>query len=113
MHMLSGPSGVDEVDVIYGGPPCQSFSYANLFKKDDDPRHSLSLTALSFVDLYRPSYVILENVRGMVDYSLVNADGENIKMGVSKLWLRCLTAMEFIFLFWNVVPMVHLSAALA
>lgn len=50
--------GLDEVDIIYGGPPCQSFSYANAFKKDDDPRHSLSLTALSFVDLYRPSYVM-------------------------------------------------------
>ncbi|KIO27926.1 hypothetical protein M407DRAFT_22836 [Tulasnella calospora MUT 4182] len=87
--------GLDEVDVIYGGPPCQSFSQANGFKKDDDPRHSLSLTALSFVDLYRPSYVILENVRGMVDYHLVNADGEMMKMGVPKLWLRCLTAMDY------------------
>ncbi|KAG8987127.1 hypothetical protein FRB90_003575 [Tulasnella sp. 427] len=49
----------DEVEVIYGGPPCQSFSHANSFKRDDDPRHSLSLTALSFVELYKPSYVIM------------------------------------------------------
>lgn len=62
-HSLDGTQdpllpALDEVDIIYGGPPCQSFSYANSFKKDDDPRHSLSLTALSFVDLYRPSYVM-------------------------------------------------------
>ncbi|KAG8919497.1 hypothetical protein FRC01_001269 [Tulasnella sp. 417] len=95
LDIFSGCGGLDEVDIIYGGPPCQSFSLANAVKKDDDPRHSLALTALSFVDLYRPSYVILENVRGMVDYPLVNLDGEIMEMGIPKLWLRCLTAMDY------------------
>lgn len=37
-----------------------------------------------------------ENVRGMADYSLTNSEGELVKMGMLKLWLRCLTAMECI-----------------
>lgn len=45
-----------EVDLIYCGPPCQSFSRANSNKTPDDPRHSLSMVALSFVDWYRPQY---------------------------------------------------------
>lgn len=32
----------------------------------------------------------------MADYSLTNSEGELVKMGMLKLWLRCLTAMEYV-----------------
>ncbi|KAG8900856.1 hypothetical protein FRB99_005733 [Tulasnella sp. 403] len=84
-----------QVDLIYCGPPCQSFSRANSEKKVDDPRHSLSMTALSFVDIYQPDYFILENVVGMTVYPLVNSQHKEVKMGIVKVILRCLTAMGY------------------
>ncbi|KAG8877774.1 hypothetical protein FRB98_006526 [Tulasnella sp. 332] len=103
------------IDLIYGGPPCQSFSGANAHKKDDDARHSLSMVFLSCVDLLRPRYVLydlfltvaclaapsdilyfrIENVRGMVTYGLHNSDGESIKHGMLKIILRCLTSIGY------------------
>ncbi|KAG9099586.1 hypothetical protein FRC06_005127 [Ceratobasidium sp. 370] len=36
-----------EIDFICGGPPCQSFSGANRFKRDDDPRTAMVAAVLS------------------------------------------------------------------
>jgi DNA (cytosine-5)-methyltransferase 1 len=55
--------GIEEIDVVAGGPPCQGFSTVG--KKDrDDPRNSLFEQFLRCVDEVRPKYVIFENVRG-------------------------------------------------
>ncbi len=51
------------VDLIAGGPPCQGFSTAG--KRDpNDPRNKLAEQYIKVVELVRPSYLILENVRG-------------------------------------------------
>ena len=52
------------IDVIAGGPPCQGFSYAGKRKKND-PRNLMFERYVEFVDLVRPSALILENVPGM------------------------------------------------
>ncbi|KAJ1947363.1 hypothetical protein EC988_005428, partial [Linderina pennispora] len=59
-----------DVDFIYCGPPCQGFSRCNRFIKADDIKTSLIANALSYVDFYRPTYFLLENVRGLLDYKL-------------------------------------------
>ncbi|KDN48697.1 hypothetical protein RSAG8_02684, partial [Rhizoctonia solani AG-8 WAC10335] len=51
-----------DVDFIAAGPPCQSFSGANRFKKDNDPRTTMIIAILSAVDHYRPKYFVIENV---------------------------------------------------
>ncbi|KAJ1678462.1 hypothetical protein EV182_004002, partial [Spiromyces aspiralis] len=90
-----------EVDFIYCGPPCQGFSRVNRFPKADDIKTSMIANSLSYVDFYRPSYFLLENVRGLLQYRLggvqagrTKIDG-GIKMGMLKFILRSLTSMGY------------------
>ena len=56
-----------EVDVIIAGSPCQGFSMANP-KRGNVPgllNESLVASVVSFIDIYRPKYALLENVKGM------------------------------------------------
>jgi len=53
------------VDIVSGGPPCQSFSLAGLREKNND-KNSLPWDFARFVDLVRPKSVLLENVTGIL-----------------------------------------------
>ena len=53
------------VDGIIGGPPCQGFSLVGS-RKTGDERNSLYLEYVRFVDLLKPKFFILENVRGLL-----------------------------------------------
>jgi DNA (cytosine-5)-methyltransferase 1 len=63
-----------EIDVISGGPPCQSFSMSGLRKKDD-PKNQLPFAFAEFVSLVKPKFVVLENVTGILR-PFANEDGE-------------------------------------
>lgn len=54
------------VDVLVGGTPCQSFSVAGLRKGLADPRGNLALVYLGILDRYRPSWMVWENVPGVL-----------------------------------------------
>ncbi|HPU86314.1 MAG TPA: DNA cytosine methyltransferase [Candidatus Latescibacteria bacterium] len=54
------------IDVICGGTPCQSFSIAGLRKGISDPRGNLALVYLGVIDKYRPTWVVWENVPGVL-----------------------------------------------
>ncbi|PVG01704.1 S-adenosyl-L-methionine-dependent methyltransferase [Serendipita vermifera] len=90
-----------EVDIVFGGPPCQGFTRLNHWPKADDPRNRLILSFLSTVDLLRPKYVVLENVRGLLTFRLgarqagLNKIEGGIERGFVKLVLRLLTAMNY------------------
>ena len=55
-----------DVDVIIGGPPCQSFSSANQQRIIDDPRNVLYKYYVKAVEKIRPKFILMENVRGML-----------------------------------------------
>lgn len=55
-----------DVDVIIGGPPCQSFSSANQQRIIDDPRNILYKYYVKAVEKIRPKFILMENVRGML-----------------------------------------------
>jgi len=59
---LSG-LGLDSVDVLSGGPPCQGFSTIGS-KNRKDPRNSLFYEYLRAVAETHPKYTIFENVSG-------------------------------------------------
>lgn len=54
-----------EIDVIVGGPPCQSFSTAGK-RLVDDPRAKLFQEYYRILDEFRPKLFIFENVRGLL-----------------------------------------------
>lgn len=58
-----------DVDVIIGGPPCQSFSLAgrgkNKEKAHRDPRNFLYLHYLRFLKEFQPKLFVFENVPGL------------------------------------------------
>lgn len=54
-----------DIDLIAGGPPCQSFSMAGLREKDND-RNTLPMEFANFVETIQPKIVLLENVSGIL-----------------------------------------------
>jgi len=53
------------IDLIVGGPPCQSFSMAG--KRDkDDPRNSLFMEYVKYLNYFKPKAFIMENVIGIL-----------------------------------------------
>jgi DNA (cytosine-5)-methyltransferase 1 len=58
-----------EADVLIGGPPCQSFSLAGKRMGMDDPRGLLVLQYLRVVRDCLPKVFVMENVKGLVNWS--------------------------------------------
>lgn len=57
-----------EGTIVFGGPPCQGFSYSNQrTRKVDNPNNWLFLEFLRVVKLWHPDWVVFENVRGITD----------------------------------------------
>jgi DNA (cytosine-5)-methyltransferase 1 len=58
--------------VVFGGPPCQGFSYSNQrTRSPENPENWLFLEFLRIVKVVMPDWVVFENVKGIVD----TADG--------------------------------------
>lgn len=57
--------GINKIDLITGGVPCQGFSRANRKHNDNDERNFLFLEYMKFVEEFNPDCIILENVSGM------------------------------------------------
>ena len=53
------------IDAVIGGPPCQGFSNAGL-RDPKDPRNSLFMEFIRIVAGFKPKYVVLENVPGIL-----------------------------------------------
>jgi DNA (cytosine-5)-methyltransferase 1 len=59
-----------ELDLLVGGPPCQSFSTAGRRGTVQDPRGTLLWHFLRFVEVMRPKMFLMENVRGLLSAAL-------------------------------------------
>ena len=60
-----------DIDVIFGGPPCQGFS--RLGKRDaSDPRNMLFHEYLRIIRDVRPRYVVMGNVTGILDMLMLD-----------------------------------------
>ncbi|KAF9932321.1 hypothetical protein FBU30_008428 [Linnemannia zychae] len=82
----------DEVDFIYGGPPCQGFSRISGSANPKDPKNGLVATTMAFVDIYRPRYVLIENVKGFTEMG----DSQSVhKKPFVKFVVRCLTDLGY------------------
>ena len=88
--------------VVIGGPPCQGFSMANRQRLIRDPRNILYKKFIEVINLAKPSFLVMENVKGMlasasqvvedlesvgysVDYKLYNAKDFGIPQNRERL----------------------------
>ncbi len=62
----AGLSRHDDIDLIFGGPPCQAFSTAGRRNGFNDDRGNVFLTYLDVALSIRPKYLVIENVRGLL-----------------------------------------------
>jgi DNA (cytosine-5)-methyltransferase 1 len=63
------------IDLLVGGPPCQSFSIAG--KRDkNDPRNTLFMEYIKYLDYFNPQSFIMENVIGIL--SKKTSDNEKV-----------------------------------
>jgi len=76
---------VERPDVICGGYPCQPFSTAGKRRGTDDPRH-LWPWVRDAISALRPSYAILENVRGHLSMGGLQVIGELAEIGYDAEW---------------------------
>ncbi len=82
----------DDIWVIYGGPPCQSFSQAGKQKGTDDSRGILVFEFIRFLKEINPPYFVMENVaningieKGFLLKKIVqkmNKIGYNVESGI-------------------------------
>ncbi len=81
------------VDIVVGGPPCQGFSMANRQRLIDDPRNHLYKSFVDVVNIVKPTFFVMENVKGMLSVaSQVVEDFQRIGYQVS---YQVLNAKDF------------------
>lgn len=91
-------SGYRDVDVVFGGPPCQGFSVAG--KMDpDDPRSKLIFSFCSVVERVQPRAFVMENVKALGTLTKFEAVRKALMMRFEKAGYRVavhvLNANEF------------------
>ncbi len=59
-----------EIDLLVGGPPCQSFSTAGRRRTTQEPRGTLLWQFLRFIEALQPKFFLMENVRGLLSAAL-------------------------------------------
>lgn len=62
------PKGLEKVDVITAGFPCQSFSVCGNQKGFADSRGNLFFEIMRFADVLQPRVIFLENVANLVEH---------------------------------------------
>jgi DNA (cytosine-5)-methyltransferase 1 len=61
------------IDLLVGGPPCQSYSIAG--KRDkNDPRNALFMEYVKYLNYFKPKAFIMENVIGMLSKKTENGE---------------------------------------
>ncbi|SHF98088.1 DNA cytosine methyltransferase [Ornithinibacillus halophilus] len=101
--------GLQNIDVVIGGPPCQGFSMAGgrIRKKNaflEDPRNYLFKFYFKIIQRFEPKYFVIENVPGMKSLKnglileeIINTfeDESNFKNGRYYLTTKVVSADEF------------------
>lgn len=73
LELLRSGMGGQGVDLVSGGPPCQSFSLVGL-REYNNHRNSLPLEFAKFVGFIKPKIALLENVSGILRAFDINGE---------------------------------------
>jgi DNA (cytosine-5)-methyltransferase 1 len=95
-------TSVSSVEMIVGGPPCQGFSKARRVDGGNDgphmvqdPRRELYKIFLKYVDYFRPTVFVMENVLGIKStasghyFTAIQNEARNLGYNVAPVELRC------------------------
>lgn len=63
-----------QIDLAIAGSPCQGFSFSGLGLNFDDPRSKLFFEFADILDVYKPKWFLLENVRMKKEHAKVISD---------------------------------------
>jgi len=100
----------EQIDAIFGGPPCQGFSRAG--KRDScDPRNMLFKEYLRVISEIHPKYVVMENVEGFNDTKFSNFIGLTGHNYPNNTIAPKILINEFNLLGYNVLPPKVLDAS--
>ena len=86
-----------DVDIVFGSPPCKGFSDARGERSLDDERNQLVFSFIQAVEQLQPRYVLMENVAGMTTISdafLDAIEAEYADAGYTVAW-ETLNAADF------------------
>jgi DNA (cytosine-5)-methyltransferase 1 len=62
----------ETIDLVFGGPPCQSFSTAGKRLGFQDTRGNILLSFIDLIIALNPRYAVIENVRGLLSAPLLH-----------------------------------------
>lgn len=96
-----------EIDLVEGGPPCQGFSifgkrrFINTqdYKPREDPRNFLVYEFIRIVDVVRPKFFFMENVKGFtnLDKGLFIEEVKNRfnEIGYNNIWCEVINSADY------------------
>lgn len=90
MHILGLKEG--GLSLLFGGPPCQSFSQIGKQKALDDERGLLLFQMIRFAEAFRPRAIQIEQVKGL----LSSKDQTGKSGGVFKYFLSELERLDYV-----------------
>jgi len=80
-----------ELDLLFGGPPCQPFSLAGKQKALNDIRGPLLFEIIRFAEIFKPKVIFIEQVKG-----LLSAKGNEGRKGeVFELFIKELEKINY------------------
>jgi DNA (cytosine-5)-methyltransferase 1 len=80
------------LDLLFGGPPCQAFSQIGKQKGLDDERGLLLFQMIRFANRLNPKAILIEQVRGLLSAK----DKMAQKSGIFKQLLKALEALDYV-----------------
>lgn len=101
---------LSNLDLVVWWPPCQWFSMANRQPIIHDPRNNLYKHFLGLLDLTKPKFFIMENVKWMMKKSSeIVANFHDTLWGEYSIWIMLLNAKNYwipqnrerVFVIWN------------
>ena len=85
-----------DIDVMFGGPPCQAFSTAGARRAFNDARGNVFLKFLDLATELRPRYLVIENVRGLLSTAYpTHPQGTPVRGGAMRIILDRLDRMGY------------------
>jgi DNA-cytosine methyltransferase len=92
------------IDLLFGGSPCQGFSFAGKQLNFDDPRSKLFFEFVRLLEETKPKHFLLENVKMKKDYQNIISE----YLGVDPILINSslVSAQNRQRLYWTNIPVV-------